>query len=43
MRKRPFLNANNFIVLKEVEPKEKLKVEKEFIKIFNPEWNDMSK
>lgn len=43
MRKRPFLNASNFIVLREVDPKEKLKIEKEFIKMFNPEWNDMSK
>lgn len=43
MRKRPFLNVNSFVILKEVPLKDKLKVEKEFIKAFDPEWNRLSK
>lgn len=43
IRKRPFLNYNSFIVLKEVSPSERFQVEKEMIQTLKPEWNIMSK
>lgn len=41
--KRPYLKDENFIILKKLPFQEKLEEEKLNIKIYNPEWNEMSK
>ena len=41
--RRPFLKDENFIILKKLSSQDKLDEEKLNIKLYNPEWNIVSK
>lgn len=41
--RRPFLKDENFVILKKLSSQDKLDEEKLNIKLYNPEWNEMSK
>ena len=41
--RRPFLKDENFIILKKLSSQDKLDEEKSNIKLYNPEWNIVSK
>lgn len=43
IKKRPFLERKNFIILKEIDLDNRFDYEKQLIKILQPEWNIMSK